>query len=203
MAKWNDYGSSRILVLGGFMFQSLIACFLVGLVEVHADTNPQIQPFGSDSGMVILAPLCKRLGFNVTEKPDRATTVEWEKNRFGMVSKSSFFLKSKFPSGLSRDHFYRFTVWSETFPDSVQARIRLDSISVMPPKLRIEAQYVYGLQEGYQFGNRVVFVQTDVSAYTKKVGQLKNALRNLEGTVSLGVRNRMIDSLSKVLRMPN
>jgi hypothetical protein len=143
-----------------------------------------------------------RLGFKVTEKPDRASTIAWEKTRFGMMEKSSFFLKSKFPSALGKDHFYRFTIWSESFSDSGQARTRLDSMHVMPPKLNIESQYVYGLRNGYRIGNRVVFVQTDVAAYSAKVDQLTNVLLKLESIGDPGLRNRALDSLSKVLRKP-
>jgi hypothetical protein len=186
------------------MIRTLTAALFFLLLDSPADSLETPPPtLKSRTGPSNLAPMCMRLGFKVTEKPDRASTIAWEKTRFGMLEKSSFFLKSKFPSALGKDHFYRFTIWSESFSDSGQARTRLDSMHVMPPKLSIEAQYVYGLRNGYRIGSRVVFVQTDVAAYSAKVDQLTIALLKLESIGEPGLRNRALDSLSEALRKPD
>ena len=180
--------------------RSFSASLLVLLLQCPPNSRASQSAVAFVTGPSDLATVCSQLGFKVSEKPDRVTTVLWEKSRFGMLEKTSLLLKSKFPSSLGKDHFYRFTLWSETFPDSIQARNRLDSMDAMPPKLNIEAQYVYGLQKGYRIGSRVVFIQTDVMAYFAKVEQLRDGLFKLESIKEPRQRNRTLDSLSKALR---
>ena len=182
--------------------QLIVVVALLALAD-RADAARNVLAKDSEIVETQLATLCKRLGFTVTVQPDRPSTIAWENARFGMSKKSFILLKSVFPSGLGKDHFYRFKIWEESFPDSIFARTRLDSMAVMPPRLGVEGEYVYGLQRSYQVRNRVVSIQTDVFAYMAKAEQMAKSLRRLEDIPEGGNKVRILDSIAKALRKPS
>ena len=155
-----------------------------------------------DSTAIRLLPIYTKLGFAVTKAQVHLPISEWERNRYGTLSKNSIFIKSRFPSGLGKDHFYRFTITEESFPDSLHAKQRLDSLWVEPPGLHTEESFVFPLCRGYWIRNSVVTVQTDVSAYKAKMGQLRDCIREIDSRPSLSNRKGLIDSVARALKKP-
>lgn len=151
---------------------------------------------------IAIADILPRLGFRILKKGMDREPTPWERDKFGLVAKDYLFIKSKFPSGFGEDWFYRFTITKEDFADSTHARFRLDSLFVKPPKLNVSDDYVFNLRDGFQSGNVVVIVQTDVSGYTSKMKQLTQCLRRIGQARSSAKQGTVIDSASKVLRKP-
>ena len=103
-----------------------------------------------------------QLGFSSVLKIISVKPTPWEAEKFGLSSKWRMTVKSRFPSPLGKTWYYRFILEEEAFPDSVAARIRLDSLHVKPPKLRPEDRKSFPLRRAFSIGNRVVLVRTDV-----------------------------------------
>ena len=155
-----------------------------------------------DSSFIRLLVVYPRLGFLVSKMQSRIPPTQWEQERFGVLSKNSVFIKSLFPSGLGKDHFYRFTITEETFEDSAHAKTRLDSLRVDPPDLSVEQRFLFPLRRGYQLKNSVVTIHTDVSAYKPKMEQLRDCLRRIDAQNFPKQRKRILDSVSVAIRKP-
>lgn len=149
-----------------------------------------------------LSYLYPELGFRISKEQNQVLPSKWEQDRVRVLSKNSVFIKSRFHSGLGKEHFYRFTITEEYFSDTSDASVRSASLFAKPPKINLWDDYVFNLRGGYGAGKSVVIIQTDVSAYDSKVPQLRDCLRRIDSTIPGQERKRVIDSVSKVLRKP-
>ena len=112
-------------------------------------------------------------------------------------------LKSRFPSNLGKDSFYRFWIDEEYFDSEKNASHRLDSIYQMPPYFKGQRKKDFPLRRGFCRGAKVYIFRTDVSAYSGKLEQLTNGFELLEGATGNDERKKIFDSLKTEIRKPN
>lgn len=141
-----------------------------------------------------------KLGFMVKSSARIAPT-KWEVEKFRLLAKHQTSLKSTFPSHLGRTSFYRFIIEEETYPDSASAKYRLDSLRARPPRLSADDWKDFPLRRGIHLGNRVIVVRTDVTAYKRKLEEMKGALKALSSTLDPELRIQLLDSLATALRV--
>jgi hypothetical protein len=141
-----------------------------------------------------------KLGFEVKSSARISPTI-WEKEKLGLLDKHKTILKSTFPSHLGRTSYYRFIIEEETYPDSASAKFRLDNLRIRPPKLSPDDWKNFPLRRGIQQSNRVIVVWTDVTAYKRKLEEMKNALEALSSTPDPEMRIQLLDSLESALRV--
>jgi hypothetical protein len=158
---------------------------------------------GNKSRLDTLSPMLIQLGFAIKKQPGDDSVSPWEKDNFGLQRKRSLALKSRFPSNLGRDSFYRFWVDEEYFGTEIEAHHRLDSIYQMPPYFKGEREKVFSLRRGYRRGAKVFIFRTDVSAYSGKLEQLTEGCELLESVTGKPVRKNIVDSLKVEVRKPN
>jgi hypothetical protein len=140
------------------------------------------------------------LGFKLQNRADKVAPSPWEKQTFGLQSKSRVTLKSRFASVLGKTSYYRFIVEEETFADAAAAGLRLDSLFVKPPKLSPEEGKAFPLRKGFVTGNTVVIVRTDVAAYQPMLTPMAGALEALAAQTNAAARKSVADSLGAALK---
>ncbi|MBA4387736.1 MAG: hypothetical protein C0404_07130 [Verrucomicrobia bacterium] len=96
---------------------------------------------------------------------------EWEKKEFNLVQKSVTQIKSiaqvplKDTDGQA-NWYYRFTIIVEQYADADQATKRLPKIDTPPPRNpHAEPDKAFPLRKGFQQGNKVYVIATDVSMH--------------------------------------
>lgn len=165
-----------------------------------ADTQKTSPPEDSVSLEWLTRDDAGKLGFTIKSSARIAPT-KWEIEKFGLLAKHQANLKSTFPSHLGRTSFYRFIIEEETYPDSASAKFRLDSLRARPPKLSPDAWKDFPLRRGIQLGNRVIVVRTDVTAYKRKLEEMKGAMQALSSTSDPERRAQLLDSLGAALKV--
>jgi hypothetical protein len=180
----------------------LFALLFSLLFQVHsfADSKINSRPEDSVSLDWLTRVEAGRLGF-VIKSSARIAPTKWEVEKFKLLAKHQVNLKSTFPSHLGRTSFYRFIIEEETYPDSASAIFRLDSLRARPPKLSPDAWKDYPLRRGIQLGNRVIVVRTDVTAYKRKLEEMKGAIQALSSTLDPERRIQLLDSLGAALKV--
>lgn len=166
----------------------------------YAGTNKTVIIQDSASLDWLTRAEADKLGFKVKSSA-RISPTKWEKEKFGLLAKHKTSLKSTFPSHLGRTSYYRFIIEEETYPDSASAKFRLDNLMVRPPKISPDDWKDFPLRRGIQKGNRVIVVRTDVTAYKRKLEEMKNALEALSSTQDPEKRIQLLDSLEVALRV--
>lgn len=178
--------------------------FLILMLLGQAQSNgivPAAKPrSASPQNPIFNSADASRLGFKVLKKKVKGEPTPMETSKFQVQERWLTRIKSKYPSELGRDSYYRFYIEEAVFPDTSLAQARLDSLFVEPPGLSPEDDKPFNLRRGFRNGNRVVVVGTDVVAYKEKMKQLTTALRLLNTSVESKRRAVLLDSLEKALR---
>ena len=144
-----------------------------------------------------------QMGFVVKKKPAPDSVSTWEKENLGILRKRTMALKSRFPSNLGKNSFYRFWIDEEYFDSEKDASHKLDSIYQMPPYFKGQREKDFPLRRGFCHGAKVYIFRTDVSAYSGKLEQLTNGFELLEGATGIDERKKIFDSLNTEIRKAN
>jgi hypothetical protein len=128
------------------------------------------------------------LGYHIKSQENGSPSL-WEKEHFDLLEKRSVQIRSVKPMPGSSNTFYRFTISEEKYPSESEAVVRLDRLLDMPPDLHVEDQKAFPLRRGFQAGNLVYVVSTDVSLFTQ---ELENLSKNLQKAVSKAKSGKQI-----------
>ena len=131
-----------------------------------------------------LGSLLDELGYRIkAEKEGSVCWREWEKERFGLLSKREWFAKNSKPVPGSSDTFYRFRIWEEAFSSPKKAQARLEQLWVVPGCAPAEQQE-YWMATGFRCGVTAYILHTDVAGDFQL--EMKRVAEKLEKEISNG-----------------
>jgi hypothetical protein len=116
----------------------------------------------------------------VIKKSDSAQPTTWEKAQYQTLAKKVIKIKSVKAVPRMSNTFYRFTVIEERYADAGSAEMRLSRLREKPPDMgNPEDNKTFPLRTGFQYGNCVYVVSTDVSMFDGEMNRIAKALKAL------------------------
>ena len=139
-----------------------IICFFVviGLARLTSGQTEE-QKRQLEQKKSVLEKALVSAGYAIKGKTDPVPS-DWEKEQFHLRSKYRVQVKSTKPIPGERGLYFRFTVDIEAYLNEADAQKRLDRIKSTPPGVDSKMEPEYVLREGFQRGNLVYVVSTDV-----------------------------------------
>lgn len=126
-----------------------------------------------------LEELLSSFGY-VIKKSESAQPSAWEKAQFQTLAKRVIEIRSAEAVPRRPNTFYRFTVIEERYADAGGAEMRLSRLRERPPEMSPEDGKAFPLRRGFQYGEGVYIVSTDVSMFE---GEMDRIAKELEAAL--------------------
>jgi hypothetical protein len=119
----------------------------------------------------------KALQYTIKSPVESIALNNWERDSLNIIKKRALKIKSSKPVKNGSSTWYRFTIYEESFPDSIVAEMRMQKLFIKPPSLSGEQLKLFPLRRGFRCNNKVFLITTDAAIFKQELERLSLLLQ--------------------------